>query len=705
MTTKEALKKYFGYEQFRLDQEQIIDRSLEKKDSLVIMPTGGGKSMCYQLPAILMEGMALVISPLIALMLDQVSSLLANGIEAGALNSNTTSAESEALYNRIATGQLKILYVSPERALSPRFLDYVKNLNISMVAIDEAHCVSVWGNDFRPEYVQLNQLLRLFPKAAHIALTATADKATRAEIKEKLQMNDPKLFLSSFERNNLSIQIKPSMDRFGAIKKWVASRPNDSGIIYCLSRKSTMNLSDKLRAHGYDAEYYHAQLSATERRAVQKRFQKDATKIICATIAFGMGIDKSNVRWVMHYNMPKNIESYYQEIGRAGRDGVASDTLLFFGFGDYKVLKQFIDGSDATAQFKEVQRSKLDRMMEFAQGSSCRTNMLLGYFGEHRSEPCGRCDNCLHPPKREDKTKYAQMALSAIARMKQQANLALVVDVLRGSGRRDIFELGFHTIKTYGVGKDLDRKTWVHYLTEMINQGLLEIDYTDFNKLKLTSLANQVLFEGENVTLTALEEKQDFQSKPVKTTKKQQFAEEFMQLLKAVRKELADKEGVPAYVVFTDSTLIEMCELKPMTLLELERVSGVGEHKLKKYGATFLKAIRTYVVEKSPTNNVKGKSYLTTLQMFEAGQTPDEIATARNLSAVTIYSHLAHLYEQGENIPLSDFIGKKELSTIEDAWDNLGRPKEMKSVFEYFGGKVPYYKIRLTMAIIQQQQL
>ncbi|MEN7551103.1 DNA helicase RecQ [Rapidithrix thailandica] len=701
----DTLKQYFGYDQFRLQQEAIIQHALNKKDSLVIMPTGGGKSICYQLPSLLLDGFALVISPLIALMKDQVESLKANGIPAASFNSTLRGTEEQEIFHDLNNGNIKLLYVSPERAVSERFLNFIQRQPVSLLAIDEAHCVSAWGNDFRPEYIQLNKLINLFPNIPHMALTATADKATQKDIADQLDLKSPELFLSSFERTNLNSRVVPGQNRIQRILRYLEDRPGQPGIVYCLSRKSTEQVAEKLQNAGYKAAYYHAQMSGEQRHRIQENFQKDELQVICATIAFGMGIDKSNIRWVIHYNLPKNLESYYQEIGRAGRDGLPSDTLLFYSFADYKILREFIVDSEAKDDFKQVQLAKLNRMMEYCQATSCRTNLVLSYFGEHREESCGRCDICTHPPKGFDGTVIVQKALSACKRLKEQVNMNLLIDVLRGSHRSEIIEQGYDKIKTYGAGSNISRNEWVFFITQMINQGLFEVDYTDGSKLKATLLAQEVLFNGKTVTLSQWEEfkKASQEERKPQKSKTQLFEEGLFDALRKLRKQLAEEQGVPPYVIFSDNTLKEMASQRPFTLSDMEDVPGVGRYKLEHYGDVFLEAIQNYITRESTPSRVKGKTYLETLKLFKQGNPPEEIAIKRQLNIVTVFSHLAYLYEKGENIPLRQYLAQDEFDKIILAWNACGEPNELKPVFDYLKEQVEYYKIRLALTIHKTQ--
>ena len=486
-----TLKKYFGYDQFRPQQKEIITNVLEGNDTLVIMPTGGGKSICYQLPALLFEGVTLVISPLIALMKDQVDGLNANGIEAEYFNSSQDSLKQQEILDQVAQKKLKLLYVAPESLSALN--DILKESYISCIAIDEAHCISSWGHDFRPSYQQLGFLKRSLPQTPIIALTATADKATRQDILEQLNIPNAQQFLSSFDRKNIKLEVRPAENRVKQILDFVEKRREESGIIYCLSRKGTEKLAEKLQHKGIKATAYHAGLSFEDRSKVQEDFIFDKTKVVCATVAFGMGIDKSNVRFVIHYNMPKNIEGYYQEIGRAGRDGLASNALLFHTYADVIQLRRFTAG----ASNEDLQNAKLDRMKEFAEATDCRRKILLGYFGEYLEENCGNCDVCENPPRFFDGTIYAQKLLSCVARLQNSEPAGIVIDVLRGAQNAAILSKNYQRIKTYGAGKETAWRDWQHYLTQLINQGFCEIAFHRQNALQLTEVAKKVLFENK----------------------------------------------------------------------------------------------------------------------------------------------------------------------------------------------------------------
>lgn len=592
---KDVLQSTFGYDDFRLHQAAAIERTLEGESSLVIMPTGGGKSLCYQLPSLLLEGLTLVVSPLIALMQDQVAALQASGVQAAAMNSSCTAEEEEGIRQAVTSGRLKLLYVSPERAVSYGFLQWIQHQGtIAQIAIDEAHCVSIWGNDFRPEYTRLTELTSLFPQVPVLALTATADAATRHDIQHQLGLNGCEVFLSSFERANIELDVLPAQNRISVMLRFLESRKDDAGIVYCLSRKATEQVSEKLSKAGFRSAYYHAAMPAEERKEVQDAFQRDDVQIVCATIAFGMGIDKPNIRWVMHYNLPKNIESYYQEIGRAGRDGEPAQALMFAGYGDMRTLAQFIDDGEGNDQFKALQHAKLARMWEYTQATSCRTNFILGYFGEHRERHCGHCDHCLHPPVTFDATILAQKALSACYWLKQSVGMNLLIDVLRGSSSRDVLSRGFDQIKTYGAGKDIDWKTWRHYITQLIDRGFLAIDFTRHNAIVLTDLSRLVL-KGELPVALCEAQELDFKAKKLRTPGMDDFDEILFERLRALRWSLAEQAGSKPYTIFSDASLKDMAKKKPGSLQAMMDVSGVGTFKRDKYGPAFLACIGDYL--------------------------------------------------------------------------------------------------------------
>ncbi len=592
-----ALRKYFGYDEFRFFQKDVITRTLAGRNSLVIMPTGGGKSLCYQLPAVLLDGVTLVISPLIALMQDQVLALKANGITAEALNSHCSAEEERAVRVAVEERRLALLYVSPERALSPGFLRWIRLQPVRQVAIDEVHCVSIWGNDFRKDYRELSTLIEQLPAGVPVvALTATADPGTRVDILRQLRLPDCETFVASFERPNIHVEVYPATDRVQAIKTYLRENPGQPGIIYCLSRKSTEELAAKLRQHGIRARHYHARVDAPERQQVQDAFQRDEIDVICATIAFGMGIDKPNIRWVMHYNLPKNLESYYQEIGRAGRDGEPAEALLFAGLGDRRTLLDMIDdNSEADPAYKAVQKEKVFRMWEYTQTTACRTNLVLSYFGEHRETPCGHCDICRNPPTRFDGTVIAQKALSVAARTGGRAGMNLMIRILRGQRSAEVVAAGYDSLKTFGCGNDIGWDDWLHYITQLIDLGLLAIDYSDASTLKLTPLAQAYLVKNPE---KALELSAPRHERPAARTLRQSpeaTPEDeglYLALVKLRRQICAETGNPPAFTVFSNATLRDIAAAKPQTLDAFGRIKGVGEKKLERYGERFVAAVR-----------------------------------------------------------------------------------------------------------------
>ena len=600
----QTLKTYFGYDSFRPLQKDIIRHLIDRKDALVLMPTGGGKSICYQLPALLSEGTAVVVSPLISLMKDQVETLCANGIAAGALNSNNDETENASLRRACMEGKLKLLYISPEKLLAEA--NYLlRDMHISLFAIDEAHCISQWGHDFRPEYTQMDILHQLFPQVPIIALTATADKITREDIIKQLHLNQPRIFISSFDRPNLSLTVKrgyQQKEKSKAILDFIARHPGESGIIYCMSRSKTETVAQMLQKQGIKSAVYHAGLSSARRDEAQDDFINDRVQAVCATIAFGMGIDKSNVRWVIHYNLPKSIESFYQEIGRAGRDGMPSDTLLFYSLADLILLTKFATDSGQ----QSINLEKLQRMQQYAEADICRRRILLSYFGENTTCDCGNCDVCKNPPERFDGTIIVQKALSAIARSEQQIGTGILVDILRGNMSSEVTERGYHRLKTFGAGREVPARDWHDYLLQMLQLGYFEIAYNENNHLKITQSGTDVLFGRARALLVTIRREEAVQAtrgrkrKATVPTKElplglpNKESGELFEALRTLRKRLADQEALPAYIVLSDKVLHLLSTSRPTTIEEFGNISGIGEYKKKKYGKEFVELIRKY---------------------------------------------------------------------------------------------------------------
>jgi len=677
----QLLKKHFGYDTFRPNQLEIIENVLNGKHALVIMPTGGGKSLCFQLPAIAFEGTTIVISPLIALMKDQVDALRGNGISAAFYNSSQPQKIQNEVLNDLTNNNLKLLYVAPESLWN--LMPYFQKIKISLVAVDEAHCISSWGHDFRPAYTQLSRLQNEFPDVPVIALTATADRATQDDIVKQLGVDSAKRFVSSFDRPNLYLDVRPGQQRIQQILNLLKDKKSQSGIIYCLSRKSTESVAAKLITKGFAAQAYHAGISAEERSRIQEDFINDRTPIIVATIAFGMGIDKSNVRWVIHYNMPKNIEGYYQEIGRGGRDGLPAHGLMFYSFADVVMLRKFAEGT-ATEAF---QLAKLERMQQFAEALSCRRKALLNYFGEHITQDCGNCDICKSPPQYIEGTVIAQKVCSAVVRLQEKEAMGMVIDVLRGSRNAQVFEKGYQYLKTFGAAKDIPWKDLQHYTIQLLNQGVLEIWFHENGRLVLTALAKQILFEGKQIQLADLIQPVEKLAKKEKTTGSKK---DLFEKLKTLRLSIAKEVGVPAYVVFSDASLKDMEQKLPKTATGFAEISGVGQNKLEKYATAFLQVIARHqdALESKVTTHERS------LSLFEKGMTVAEISIRRGISENTVYNHLLKMHELGHVIDVLQFITSEEISVIQKAKVALENPEALKPYFDYFEEKIPYWKIK-----------
>ncbi|MFT3746202.1 MAG: DNA helicase RecQ [Pyrinomonadaceae bacterium] len=713
---REILKHQFGYDSFRMNQEAVVEAVLDKKDCVVLMPTGGGKSLCYQIPALMLDGLTVVISPLIALMKDQVDALRANGVEAAFLNSTQTNREQIEVFQAVRSGKLKLLYVAPERLLQSgdQFLDFLHQINVSLFAIDEAHCISSWGHDFRPEYLRLAALKREFPAIPVIALTATADKLVRKDIFERLNIPDAELFISSFNRPNIFYAVESKRRSFDQLLDFLEKRKDESGIIYCLSRSSVDSLAADLRDEGFSALSYHAGLDKATRDKHQESFLKDETKIVVATIAFGMGIDKSNVRFVVHMDLPKNIESYYQETGRAGRDGLPSDALLFFSWGDVIKLKGFAE-VEGNAQQSAIMLKKLDTMGTFGDLRTCRRKFLLNYFDEDLAGNCGSCDNCTTELEKFDGTVIAQKALSAVYRTNQRFGLSYLVDFLRGSQSEKIRD-EHKNLKTYGIGADLSKDHWTEYFKDLISQGFLAQTDGQYPVLVLTETSLEVLAGQTPVELT----KARIKEPPAKRVDRQvdyPHIPELFNALRQVRTVIARGENVPPYVVFSDATLVEMATYLPQTEWEMRKISGVGDLKVERYGADFINEIRNYSVRNSLVSRIDLKSskrerkqrtkrdvngkdtYHMSLDLFRDGLSIPEIARERELSVTTIENHLTRFIPTGQ-VRLDQFVSVEKVEPIREAIVKFSDSAALSPIKEYLGDEYSYGEIRAVMAAV-----
>jgi ATP-dependent DNA helicase RecQ len=702
----QILKQYFGYSKFRPLQAEIIDSLVAGNNALVLMPTGGGKSVCYQIPALLRPGMAIVVSPLIALMKDQVENLKSLGIAAAYLNSSQEFQEQESIMAEIRAGRLKLLYIAPEKIFQAGFLDVMSGWNISLLAIDESHCISSWGHDFRPEYLKLSVLREVFPDAPVVALTATADKVTRKDILVQLNMPEAETFLSSFDRPNISLTVLPGIERRKRIIRFIKDRPNQAGIVYCLSRSGTEDLAAALVKNGIKAMHYHAGCPPKYRSDVQEAFIKDEIQVMCATIAFGMGIDKSNIRWVMHYNVPGNIESYYQEIGRAGRDGMPATTLMFYAYSDMIIRREMIENSEGDETRKELKRAKLERLKQYCEAQICRRRILLSYFNEEAGKDCGNCDVCKNPRSKFNGNVLAQKALSAIARSEEKLTLPVLIDVLRGMRTTITVKNDFISLKTFGAGRDVREEDWMDFLIQMLNSGVMDIAYDDGHTLKLNALSWKILKENAPVFLVQKSQSTTGRDTRDTRTEKQKIKDkandELFERLRLLRKQLAEKESVPPYVVFSDATLNDMVLLKPTNPAQMRSIHGMGEVKFGRYGQTFLRAICDFLIQNKDTGVrlAKGVTYAETLLLYEKGLDVEAIAGQRNFSPITIATHLIKLRDSGETIDLKKFIQKKSLdlfeTTLQQMKSKAGKEEfSLQELSEVLHESMPAWELRL----------
>lgn len=716
-TPEVILKNQFGFSSFRNQQEAIIRSVLNNQDTFVLMPTGGGKSLCYQIPALIKPGLTVVVSPLIALMKDQVDALKLNDISAAFINSTLTTVELHATVNRIRSGDLKILYIAPERLFSQemQFLNFLKTIQVSMFAIDEAHCISQWGHDFRPEYLRLQILKDHFPKTPIIALTATAENLTQKDILQKLGLADPKIFISSFNRKNIHYYVEPKQQSYERMLSYLRKHEDESGIVYCLSRQSVETTAEKLCADGFLARPYHAGLTADIRAANQEAFIQDRTKIMVATIAFGMGIDKSNVRFVIHMDMPKSIENYYQETGRAGRDGLTSEAILFFSPGDAMKLKSFVEIADNPEQTR-VGLYKLNQMVQFCKIHYCRRKYLLNYFGEEYPGECNTCDACLSEFNKHDSTDDAKIVLKAVLELKQFYGMQTVIDFITGSNAKSMKD--WHkTLPSYGVGANHKKPYWKEILHELMGAGHLKQEGAPYPVLKLTSSAMEVLSGTVQVHVTRV-----IESKPVLEVDPPTHDKNLFSLLKNLRHAVAMKEGVPAYVIFSDNTLVELASYYPFHLEDLHSITGFGAVKISRYGETFLKLIREFCeqnhiesrmsekiikpirISKARTQSTGNSDTKTkSFEMFKEGKSVFDIANERKLAPTTVEGHLAHFVLTGD-LKVGALVPDEKQPIIEAAIRKLGDDR-LNPIKFALGDNYSYLEIKAMINHLKSEEL
>ena len=702
---QEILQNTFGYSDFRHNQKDIVDKILDGGDAFVLMPTGGGKSLCYQIPAMVRDGVGVIVSPLIALMQDQVDALQQLGIKAAFLNSTMTGIEQREVEEMLLKGELQMLYVAPERILSPQTLNLLKQCKIALFAIDEAHCVSQWGHDFRPEYQRLSALPEQFPNVPRIALTATADNRTRAEIIQQLRLDEAGVYVNSFDRPNITYTISEGQNARDKLLKFINSKhEGEAGIVYCLSRKKVETTADWLSNKGLKALPYHAGLGVEVRAKNQKRFLREEGIIIVATIAFGMGIDKPNVRFVAHLSLPKNIEAYYQETGRAGRDGDPADAWMSYGLQDVIFLRQMMNDGNGSEEYKRLTNQKLDAMLGLCEMATCRRLAILSYFDEIMEEPCGNCDNCLNPPETWDATEDAQKALSTVFRTGQRFGVAYLIKVLTGKSDDRIVQFGHDKVSTWGIGENLKNHEWSSLYRQLISQGYLNTN-SEYGGVELTE-KSRALLRGEE-TLIARK-----QRKPEKSTSSsskggskakselRSMDEELFEALRECRAELANEQGVPAFVIFADTSLVEMARKRPQTEDTFRYINGVGDMKLQRYGEAFMEVIREFPVPELLNNNFSD-TINETLSLYNDKLTIAEIAEKRELSVSTIYGHLADVIEAGMlSAPDVLEIEGDDFALIEGTAEQLNSKQEntLKPLFDELDGEFEYGVLRCVVS-------
>lgn len=695
---KEVLKQYFGYDEFRPMQYEAIEKLMTGQDVILVMPTGGGKSLCFQLPPLLMGKTAIVISPLISLMKDQVDGMKLNGIKAASINSGLNYQENKQIINNGKANGLNLLYLSPERLLAD--FSIITKLDVGLFAIDEAHCISSWGHDFRPEYTRLKKIKELYPEIPMIALTATADKITRKDIAIQLGLQNPETFVASFNRPNLSLNVLAGFsarEKKRDIAKFIQAHPGQSGIIYCLSRKETESMADALKEGGINCAFYHAGMTPELRRKVQDDFAHNRTRVICATIAFGLGIHKPDVRWVIHNNLPKNLESYYQEIGRAGRDGLPADTILYYSTGDVFRLRSFAQDSGQV----ELNIEKLKRIQQYADADVCRRRILISYFGEPFQENCGNCDICRNPHEHIDGREIAQKAISALIRMGEKCGSHMLIEVLRGSRKTEILEKRYHLLKSYGVGKSISFHDWQAYILQMLNLGIFEIAYDEGFSLKVTDYGKDIVYGRTSLLLVKPDPaKAIFNLDDPFERQDDDFDAFSRSALELMRQRIADDENLPAYSVFNDQTLEELLLKRPGSYRDLLTVNGISRMKAEKYGESILETF----IGKRKHKRVKGETYMQTLALLNSGNSIEETARKHDLKVSTIGSHIAYLIRNGYNINVSAYVSDELLERVRQSMEKLGEKATIKEILEDLNNEIPGHLFDIASAWIKKQK-